>query len=377
MDWPNAYHTIYHLLWTNVRMEEFAKGWAAAFDVVTIPWWGRAWVFQEFMVSAQVVFLYGRHSMPYTEFMELVTVVSRWDVFEKIGCDPKRHLKLHLYGYNQDRLEKATSKMFRLLFAKLKESSTSDLKLLLLLTRDCQASDVRDKLYSLLGLADPGYGIVPDYSADTDIHNLLVETTKSIIISEDSLDVLSFQDRHNPARPNSTGLLPSWVLDWSNSASLGHIYELSHREHASIDIVGYRPNDIMPASPDASFVQVPHPYRPGTQTTVLQVWAVLLDNDFRRIQVGGTPWFNGARNYEILYDNEFMVENDFENDCELWLLRGAAEPFLLSKFFDGYQVIRPIICYNLYWQLRSVPGVMNDYGELDVSKMQETRITIF
>ncbi|KAL9573511.1 hypothetical protein ACKAV7_002055 [Fusarium commune] len=48
-------------LWDNMHIEKFVNGWIAFYDVLTSPWWNRAWICQEFLVSSQVTFMFGNH----------------------------------------------------------------------------------------------------------------------------------------------------------------------------------------------------------------------------------------------------------------------------------------------------------------------------
>ncbi|RGP69991.1 Heterokaryon incompatibility protein [Fusarium sporotrichioides] len=401
----NSVDRFNHLSLYNANTADFANSWAAYIEVSMSPWWGRAWIFQEFMVSEHTIFLHGRHSLPYPNFVRLLRSLQRGYTCRDFNPE-FFNLSSDLFT---DEMKIATSRMWMLLVAKDHQSSTNDLKTLLMLTKDSQATDARDKVYSLLGLVDPGYGIVPDYSVSADIHNLLVETTKRIIVFDDSLEVLCFKSRNT--NRNLGELLPSWVLDWTNrtslgrtsdlvalydarsinsnlaellpswvlertnGTSLGQMIDLGPLDDVSIDLRLYYPYRIMQTSPEALFSQVTHPQIPEAQTTVIQVWATLLDKKFHRIHgIRRRRYcFQGAHRYEIEEKNMMPIQSDYE----LWIVRGSRDPLLLSRYSYGYRLIRPIRCTNLYRIMDSVPGAMNDRGEIDMSKMQETRITIF
>ncbi|RGP66997.1 Heterokaryon incompatibility protein [Fusarium longipes] len=353
---------------------EHIKNFAAFCVIAASPWWCRAWVFQEFMVSAQTIFLYGGYPALYSDIMDLIA--GLWRVIKAFRSDYrfKRYCleSQHCEYLSHDQVYTFASQMDRFRLAKLNQSRTMDLKSLLLLTKDSQASDVRDKLYSLLGLARPGYGIMPDYCTKTDIHNLLIETTKKIILFDDSLAVLSFQDRSSQLTSETRGFLPSWVLDWTDGANLGYINSSTTGADEIIGTKCWWNYNLMRISPAVSFLQVPHPEDPEVQTTILQVWAVRLDYDFQRI-ADSSNHLVGTRNYKVDLMNPDMAESD----CELWLIRGADEPVLLSKYSYGYRVLRPIIHVEIYKTLSRIPGILNDIGEIDVRKMEEIRITLF
>ncbi|OBS25905.1 hypothetical protein FPOA_06439 [Fusarium poae] len=348
---------------------EVEKGLAAFFEVGKSPWWGRAWVFQEFIVSEQAIFLQGMHSIPYLELIGLIRS------FKKAAVFPCRGFKNSYHSLVRPRVEKdkAASRMWMLLVAKSNLRRTNDLKMLLALTKDSQATDARDKLYSILGLARPGYGIVPDYSVNTNIHNLLVETTKRIILFDDSLEVLSYKNRRKTSHPGVEVLLPSWVLDWTDSTSLGQILDRGLFNVISIDMEDDDPYQITKTSADAFFLQVSHPQNPEAQITVMQIWGIFLDNDFKKTTVHShLQYFEGARKYEMEVTDGIQVGSD----CELWGMYGSKETFLLCRYSNGYRVVAPVFCSNLEEQLELVPGVVKK-REINISKMQKTRITIF
>ncbi|CEI63264.1 hypothetical protein FVEN_g197 [Fusarium venenatum] len=367
-DWDNSLSKFNLLLINNIEIkDEVYKSWASFIELRMSPWWNRAWVFQEFMASEQTTFLHGRSSMPYSSFMSLFrTFNGGWIVPGRDSNGLHYEVKL-----SKDERE-STFGAWSLLVAKANLSRTTDLKILLTLTQDSQATDPRDKLYSILGLVHPGYAIVPDYSTNTDLHTLLEETTKRIILFDDSLEVFSYQNRQSLLSSNTGGLLPSWVLNWTNSTSLRQIHGYEgHLEDVSIAKLDYDPHAIMQTSPEADFLRILHPQDLKAQISVISLWVVFLDNGFGRI--GSGQHHEGSRKYVIKVGTGEQVKSD----CELWILRGSREPFLLRKYYHGYRLVSPVICSNLDQNLECVPGAINNDGEIDMSKLKETRITIF
>ncbi|KAI6773192.1 hypothetical protein HG531_000041 [Fusarium graminearum] len=352
----------------------FEELWAASLGVAKSPWWTRAWVFQEFIVSTQATFLYGRHSMSYLDFAILTAGIPGPET------PPPGFIVVTLNSHFQkEKTESTMSKMRGFLIAKLKQSRTTDLKVLLSCTKNCQATDKRDKIYSILGLAEPGYGIVPDYSGNIAINDLVVETTKKIILFEDSLMVLSYLDRDKIFYRYPRGTLPSWAIDWTDSASFGLRSSISVvSDYAFPRFVSYQPDGITQSSLDAVFMKLPHPqYPPNTQITAIQVWAVLLDDGFYK---NGDSWytFQGSRGFVIRgWDWDGLEVN---SDYELWAVRGTIEPFLLCKYSYGYRIVRPVYCGNLARKLLPPDDQHRAEfydGTFDMSKMEQTRIILF
>ena len=117
---------------------------------------------------------------------------------------------------------------------------SSDLKDLLQHSRNCEASDQRDRVYAFLGLAHDGYGLIPDYTANQDIKKVLIEAAKGIIRFDKSLDIL----RHVHCGRDKLGLrLPTWVPDWTSEETKTGLDQWSWGETRSFDAAKGVPAD--------------------------------------------------------------------------------------------------------------------------------------
>jgi len=95
---------------------------------------------------------------------------------------------------------------------KARQKKVFGLKELLQHSRECRASDPRDKIYAFLGLADQGYGIIPKYTWENTIVHVLIHTAQRIITFEGNLHIL---EHVGEGREKLGTLLPSWVPDVS------------------------------------------------------------------------------------------------------------------------------------------------------------------
>lgn len=100
---------------------------------------------------------------------------------------------------------------------KARHKKVFGLKELLQHSRECRASDPRDKIYAFLGLADQGYGIIPKYTWENTIVHVLIHTAQRIITFEGNLDIL---EHVSEGREKLGTLFPSWVPD----VSISHFY---------------------------------------------------------------------------------------------------------------------------------------------------------
>ncbi|RSL85671.1 hypothetical protein CDV31_016530 [Fusarium ambrosium] len=104
----------------------------------------------------------------------------------------------------------------RLIFDRRREKGgykmPSELGDLLVNYRWSMATDPRDKVYGLLGLAESTYGIQPEYGIS--VRDCYTATTYQIIHGSGNLDILRALKRPS-CLPVTITDLPSWVPDWS------------------------------------------------------------------------------------------------------------------------------------------------------------------
>ncbi|UPK93214.1 hypothetical protein LCI18_004149 [Fusarium solani-melongenae] len=294
-------------------------------EIIESPWWSRAWVFQEFMVSADATFLSGYYQMSWAK---------AWRALEAyIG--PKSHPELTFslkstfqsrrrpeldddddYDDNYDNYvarvaAEAAAKAWFMLQTKAEwEDTAASLVFLLARSRNSKASDDRDRIYAFLGLADPGYAITPDYSASNTTCHVLTETTKNIILFENSLRVLSVLDAPPLARRPG---LPSWAVDWTRDGITRSV------NTTPIDEMRYTARGEGQAV--ASFRETTHPETQQV-TTIMEVTGVYVkDVEYAKPRFS-LPW---ASEYEVL---------------EVWKLRGSACKFFLRRESYGYRIVR-------------------------------------
>ncbi|USP82760.1 heterokaryon incompatibility protein [Curvularia clavata] len=95
----------------------------------------------------------------------------------------------------------------------LASAPTRDLLTLLLLSRHCDSTDPRDKVYSLLGLVSERLQnlITIDYSQS--VEEVLTRTAAAIIICREEFELLAYASLSLGARHREKGL-PTWVPDW-------------------------------------------------------------------------------------------------------------------------------------------------------------------
>ncbi|CAH0045816.1 unnamed protein product [Clonostachys solani] len=175
------------------------------------PWFQRCWVVQELCLAKEVVAMCGPRAMPWDIFFAgyyLCLLTSK----NALTGRPEQIIRGNFLA--------ATS--LRLAITRARDSTISvdlpDLLGLLLSTRSLEATDPRDKVYSLLGLIPENeadaMSLVPDYAAP--VEECYLHAATKIIWQSKTLDILTTDRMKNPHLQLD---LPSWVPNWSYLSS--------------------------------------------------------------------------------------------------------------------------------------------------------------
>ena len=199
-------------IWDNRAMDGMglphfpSPQWQALAKLFERPYFQRVWVVQELAVASSAMARCGALTIPWgrIEYVARLLVSTGWI-----------RARQNVYGFKARPAFVRTISNCRLGFHELQGGPGMPLSLLLCSGRRFQATDPRDKIIALMGLANnagPGKSnsIVPDYSKP--IVNLYRDITGHLITGERSLTLLSsvedVQDRQILE-------LPSWAPDYS------------------------------------------------------------------------------------------------------------------------------------------------------------------
>ena len=183
--------------------------WKAVATLSQRQWWERIWVRQEVALGKWPQVHCGSSVIPLQSVIEILRRVK--NTVDWLGFDPLQEMESRTSDTS------TTKSTFRvppylqagLLFevTNLHFNKFHNLGDLMFWTRSCKATDLRDKLFSIIGLANPEiHGIKPDYRLSLD--DLMKRAARSIIEDKKSLDHLRWCQ--NPERRNG---IPSWVPD--------------------------------------------------------------------------------------------------------------------------------------------------------------------
>ena len=221
LDWQNQ---VPSWVFDPVRMAQHHKTWEAISDMLHRPWFRRTWVIQEILAARQVYILCGKDILPIqTLLLILDSMVLEGAFGAIISCHFNRHkLSQGLMMASVKQLKFLVNANMRGIDFMSSGDAKCTLLDLLVATQWAQTTDPRDTIYSILSLAKDAGSLgywdaksewVP-FRVDCSIskERLYINTTKVIICSTGSLDVLQFAGK----RMKVGNSLPSWVPDWAD-----------------------------------------------------------------------------------------------------------------------------------------------------------------
>jgi len=226
----------------------YNRFWDGVSSLLHREYWTRAWIVQELLLSKNACIMCGQLIVPYNAFL----MVFLW--FMRIrGRERPPFINTYLWwmlttmggwrlmGWSHVR------KMLRAmdLIKTVKESNESKLALVwkefLCVTRIQQATDPRDKLYSVIGMI--GRGLRADYSLS--VERIYCDFAKWWATEENRLVFLNFSGHGMVQKdleyPPHHLFVPSWAPNWdvlSKANEWGDLNDLGQGRHADGNVAG-------------------------------------------------------------------------------------------------------------------------------------------
>jgi hypothetical protein len=202
------------IIYPNLAIDQKILHWRALTALFQRPYWNRVLVRQEVATPKSATVQCGNKTCRFGSISTTADLINALN--KQLGYQALRHEALEMMDSASTNGDLRTSCYARvsLLSCLRKDAGNSehfsktkflDLKDLLFHTWPCNATDMRDKVFSMLGLSDPEvYSLRPDYRLS--VHETLTAAARCIISRTLSLDLLS--SCQNPDRLHR---LPSWV----------------------------------------------------------------------------------------------------------------------------------------------------------------------
>ncbi|KAF4953044.1 hypothetical protein FGADI_6314 [Fusarium gaditjirri] len=174
---------------------------------INSQWWQRVWVIQEATVTSQVLVQYGNVKVPWEV---LARSANTCDSLGWGRQDTGSELFLGIEREHAKVLSVLSKQIFEIERLRMEWDDGKATTLLSLLQEfsSRKATDDRDKVFALLGLAKDIQTIKPDYSLST--VQVYQRTVIDLIKHSGSLTALS-----GDMKRKNSGRIPSWIPDWS------------------------------------------------------------------------------------------------------------------------------------------------------------------
>ncbi|KAK1751079.1 heterokaryon incompatibility protein-domain-containing protein [Echria macrotheca] len=178
-------------------------------ELLSRTWFTRTWVVQEVAVARQVTVVFGYQSLPWSIFVGLCSLAER----RKMTAVPALKMVALVKIIRDGEMARTPPPLSTLLFR----------------TWFLNASDPRDKVFSLLGICLGGNDMTqfPDYGMS--LATVYAEATRLIMEDSGSLEILAYVSR---VKETQSADLPSWVPDWRATPA----HAILGRGHRSTDM---------------------------------------------------------------------------------------------------------------------------------------------
>jgi hypothetical protein len=193
-----------------IREHTFSREWRAVDHLLRRSWWKRVWIIQEMVAATEVIFICG----PRTVERDLVlrffeTLVALHDTYWTLLIHEEG---IELYG---DSITLGNT------YLRAHSWDTHNLLQTIYTTGKSLASNSRDKIYAVLGLASDTRQLVRAPNYDLTVEEVYKQFVLSCVNEYQTLEFLSLAGL--PVFPRRTDLsLPTWIpdLDHRNAATL-------------------------------------------------------------------------------------------------------------------------------------------------------------
>jgi hypothetical protein len=230
-------------------------------DLFERPWWGRTWVLQEISLAQKAGFVCGTKRLSrrcctaaLNAFKALAFVFQEMKMLEgavftstayqrsvaMAGFDWRPSFSLAMWNIQRY----SPYPLLALLRATCLGTPLAAIQPLTITIRNLEASDPRDKIYGLLGLAADRdqlkeFGVQPDYSKSC--QEVYISVT-SAILKQGHVSVLSLN-----SFPKTQIGLPSWVPDWSRPLEI--CLQGTGIDHMALEPEYKASGSLLPSSP--------------------------------------------------------------------------------------------------------------------------------
>ncbi|KAI1066843.1 hypothetical protein LB506_012104 [Fusarium annulatum] len=191
-----------------------SPAWGALNSMLNAPYFYRVWILQELALAPTYTLLWGDLVIPKADFMTFKMATMRLGMHHRDLKNPILTLCCPAIEWNLVSME----------FTDDVGMKSPSLYELVCATTGCHATDPRDKIFALIGLAgDRTYGILPDYHKTHSA--VFAEFTLKVISETMKLDVLDYADIEDP---NDKERSPFWAPRWHGEVNTANHFDSNH-----------------------------------------------------------------------------------------------------------------------------------------------------
>lgn len=199
------------IMYPEIAADQRDTHWKALTALFERPWWERVWIRQEVAVAREATVHCGNETCTFRELSVTADILNKID--EQFGFGPVQEERAEASRSSiadnaittSPYLQACVLAGFRKDMGENPNVEYRDLADLVVHTRSCKATDLRDKVFSVLGLVDPEFwALRADYRLS--INDTLIAAAHCMIATKQSLNILA--GCQNPDRLHG---LPSWA----------------------------------------------------------------------------------------------------------------------------------------------------------------------
>ncbi|KAF5573203.1 het-6OR heterokaryon incompatibility (het-6OR allele) [Fusarium pseudocircinatum] len=197
-----------------------STAWGALNSMLDAPYFSRVWILQELALAATYTLLWGDLIISKADFLSFKMATFRLRMHRQ---DPRAQDWIWVKEDSQNPCPEIEWTSASIAFTDDYRKVMLCLYELVSSTQGCHATDPRDKIFALLGLAgDRTYGIIPDYHKPES--TVFAEFTLNVISETMSLDILNHTDIEDP---NNKEQRPLWAPRWHTQKTLAY-FDMSY-----------------------------------------------------------------------------------------------------------------------------------------------------
>ncbi|KAL8847637.1 MAG: hypothetical protein Q9221_007325 [Calogaya cf. arnoldii] len=186
-----------------LKDDTLATSWQALQRLFRRPWWGRAWIIQEYTVARDVVFVCGMEEVDGSLFARALENLVDYR-FKAIVPQQHEYLIRHVASTPIHHLWST-----RCSYQDITRPHDLHAVDILYKFRGSQCYDARDKLFSIFSLIKHDSLLAPDYTKST--AHVYKAVVKEAIQTSGTLDMLTHHNQSVVSKLN----LPTWCPDWT------------------------------------------------------------------------------------------------------------------------------------------------------------------